>query len=194
MVEVTPGEAISCTPSGISRRGAIKIASIGITFPFGLVTQTAEARPEIGDMLVRDDAKDGLLPLAPTDIKPGIPTLAFPYDSNSKTRRDDNRLNKVVLMRFSEKDMDAETLSRAAGGVVAYSAICTHQGCDLKTWLPAEKVLVCFCHASKFLPLEHGFVASGPAPRPLPMLPLKLEGGQLVIAGPFSATPGGGAV
>jgi rieske iron-sulfur protein len=77
--------------------------------------------------------------------------------------------------------------------VVAYSAICTHQACDVKTWLSKEKVLVCFCHSSKFNLLDDGKVLSGPALRALPSVPLKLDGDLLVVAGTFSTQPGGNA-
>ena len=70
-----------------------------------------------------------------------------------------------------------------AGEFHAFSAICTHQGCDLKSWSAKEQVLVCFCHSSKFKLREGGAVASGPAQRALPHMPLKLDGEQIVIAG-----------
>ena len=87
--------------------------------------------------------------------------------------------------------MTPETRARAAGGVLAYSAICTHQGCDVKTWLSKEKALVCYCHSTKFALLDGGAVVSGPASRPLPAIPLTLDGDLLVIGGSFTAPPGG---
>ena len=97
----------------------------------------------------------------------------------------------MLLIRLPEAEMTAETRARAAGGVLAYSAVCTHQGCDTKTWLAKEKALVCFCHSSKFALLDGAIVISGPAPRALPALPLALDGEQLVVAGAFTAPPGG---
>jgi Rieske Fe-S protein len=91
----------------------------------------------------------------------------------------------------TEFELDAESKERAAGGVLAFSAICTHQNCEAKTYVAAEKALVCFCHATKFLVMEAGRVSSGPAPRALPMLPLKLQGDQLAVAGSFTTSPGG---
>ena len=89
--------------------------------------------------------------------------------------------------------MTPATRARAAGGVLAYSAICTHQGCDVKTWIAKEKVLACFCHASKFALLDDAKVVGGPASRALPFVPLRLDGDQIVIAGALSAEPGGKA-
>jgi rieske iron-sulfur protein len=74
--------------------------------------------------------------------------------------------------------------------VVAYSAICTHTGCDVGSWLADEQVLYCDCHQSKFDAKDAARVVDGPAPRPLPALPLRIEDGRLVVAGGFSARVG----
>ena len=96
-------------------------------------------------------------PLLVSDLKPGKPLLAFPFDAKAGKARNDVRLNKLVLMKFNEADLPPAIKARAAGGVIAYSAICTHQACDVKTWLSKEQALVCFCHASKFLLLDDYF-------------------------------------
>ena len=178
-------------PFDAGRRKVIQIGAAGFVSPWALAPSLALAKPVIGDRLVEDDAEGTPAPLRASDLRPGKPVLAFPYDAIKGEVRSDSRLNKIVLMRFAEADMNAETKARSAGGVVAFSAICTHQGCDVKTWLPKEQALVCFCHSTKFLLLEGGSVASGPALRSLPSLPLSLDGDQLVIAGPFSAPAGG---
>lgn len=146
-----------------------------------------------GDRLVEEDAEGAPQPLRVADLKPGKPMLAYPFDVQAGKARDETRLNKLVLIRLPESDMTPETLARAVAGVVAYSAICTHQGCDVKTWLAKEKTLVCFCHSSKFAVLDGAAVVAGPANRALPSVALALEGDQLVIAGGFSAPPGGAA-
>ena len=86
--------------------------------------------------------------------------------------------------------MEAATKARSAGGVLAYSALCTHQACDVKTWLAKEKVLVCFCHASKFDLLNGAKVVDGPASKPLPAVSLKLEGEFLSIVPSSPASQG----
>lgn len=176
-----------------TRRKVVKIVGAGIAAPWALAASLAHASPMPGDRLVEDDAEGTPKPLRASDLQPGKPLLAFPFDVAKGEARSESRLNKVVLMRFAETEMSAEIKARSAGGVVAFSAICTHQGCDVKTWLSKEKALVCFCHSSKFMLLEGGSVASGPAPRALPFLPLSLDGDLLVIAGSFSAPPGGTA-
>jgi rieske iron-sulfur protein len=177
------------------RRRIIQMAVAGMVAPGTSMTVQANAAkgPAVGDRLVEEDAEGEPKPLKPEDLAPGKPMLAFPFDPATKASRNASRLNKVMLIRLPEADLDAATKARAAQGVLAFSAMCTHQACDIKTWVAKEKVAVCFCHSSKFKLLEAGVVSAGPAQRPLPSLPLKLEGGVLVVAGGFSATPGGAA-
>jgi cytochrome b6-f complex iron-sulfur subunit len=64
------------------------------------------------------------------------------------------------------------------GEVVAFSAICTHQGC---TVAPADTILKCPCHGSTY-DLATGDNTGGPAPRPLTEIPVKVKGGEVVEA------------
>jgi rieske iron-sulfur protein len=175
------------------RRKIIQIAVAGLMAPGASIAAGADAAQGsvAGDRLVEEDAEGEPKPLSPADLPLGKPMLAFPFDAKAKTARNGSRLNKVMLIRLAEADLDAATKARAAGGVLAFSAICTHQACDVKTWLAKEQAAVCFCHSSKFKLLEGGAVSAGPATRALPTLPLKLEGDQLVVAGSFSSAPGG---
>lgn len=181
----------TATSANEPRRRVIKIAAAGLTAPWTLATAAGNTGPRRGDRLVEDDAEGPPTPLRLADLRVGKPVVAFPLDVAKKEVRNGSRLNKVVLVRFAEADLNAENKARAAGGVLAFSAVCTHQACDVKTWLSKEKVLACFCHSSKFDLLDGAKVTEGPAPRALPMLPLTLEGDVLVVAGAFSAEPGG---
>lgn len=182
----------SAGPASDLRREVIKIAVAGVALPWGLASQAAQAAIQPGDFLVDDDAEGTPMPLKATDLRLGKPMVAYPLDAKNAIVRNESRLNKIVLLRLADGELDATTKARSAGGVIAYSAICTHQACDAKTWLSKEKALVCFCHSSKFLVLENGAVANGPATRSLPSIALALHGDQLVIAGAFSAPPGTG--
>lgn len=174
------------------RRRVIQIAAVGLAAPLAVATRPAIAA-ERGDRLVEEDAEGAPAPLKVSDLKPGKPMLAFPFDAKAGKARTETRLNKVVLIRLPEADMSPATRARSAGGVLAYSAICTHQACDVKTWLSKEKALVCFCHSSKFDLLDNGKVLNGPATRALPAIPLALDGEVLVINGSFTANPGASA-
>ena len=178
-------------PVSENRRKVIKIAATALAAPLILAVSTVHAKPTVGDRLVGEDAEGTPMPLKVSDIRPGKPLLAFPFDAAKGVVRNESRLNKVVLMRFSDTEMTDKIKPHSVAGVVAFSAICTHQNCDVKTWLSKEQALVCFCHSSKFMLLDGATVSSGPATRALPYLPLSLEGDQLVVAGPFSARVGG---
>ncbi|MTD59253.1 Rieske (2Fe-2S) protein [Amycolatopsis pithecellobii] len=59
-----------------------------------------------------------------------------------------------------------------------FSAICTHQGC---TVTPDGGELKCPCHGSVFNALT-GAVKKGPAETPLPSIPVKVNGSNVVTA------------
>lgn len=65
-----------------------------------------------------------------------------------------------------------------AGTAVAFSAICTHRGC---TVAPAGSEIKCPCHGSVYKASD-GSNVSGPAPRPLDTVAVKVVDGQVVPA------------
>jgi Rieske Fe-S protein len=178
------------------RRAALRNviwAAIGLGFAPCLRADqesAAESRPREGDLLVKAD-DPGQMPLGPDDIPVNAAqTLAWAMDPNDRTVRSGSRLNRIVLVRFDSQELGEETRARAGDGVVAYTAICTHTGCDVTDWLAEERLLYCPCHYSRFDPKNAARVVDGPAPRPLPALPLKVEDGRLVVARPFTARVG----
>ena len=66
-----------------------------------------------------------------------------------------------------------------AGGVKAFSAICTHLGC-IVLWDETAGNIVCPCHDGRFNPAT-GAVMSGPPPAPLPALTAVVEGNDIFI-------------
>jgi Rieske Fe-S protein len=127
------------------------------------------------------------------DLPLGGPQVqAYPIDPNSGLVRDGSRLNLIVLIRVDPSSLDEETRARAAEGVVAYSGVCTHQGCAVNMWTGDNEngFFVCSCHASVYDPRNGAQVMGGPAPRPLPSLSLKLEDGVPVVAAGFSGHVG----
>jgi len=156
-----------------------------------LAREPNEMPPQAGDRLVfvQGDRKGAVIKVE--DLKLGGPQeLAFPMDPSTKTVRDGNRLNEVLVIRLKEDAFDGETKPHTGGGVVAYSAICTHQGCDVSQWKTDKNTLLCVCHGTEYDPLQRAAVVFGPAPRRLPILPLSVEGGVLVVAAGFRSKPG----
>jgi len=108
--------------------------------------------------------------------------------------------SSLVLVRLPKTSLKLppELQGYDADGIVAYSKICTHAGCaiamyEVPTFAPDEPraALVCPCHYSTFDPATGGTVTFGPAGRPLPMLPLMVDGkGQLRAKGNFNGPVG----
>jgi Rieske Fe-S protein len=65
-----------------------------------------------------------------------------------------------------------------AGQIVAFTAICTHQGCTVN---PEGAKLECPCHGSTYDAFT-GQNTGGPAPTPLAAIPVTVSGGA-VFAG-----------
>jgi rieske iron-sulfur protein len=150
----------------------------------------ASAPPKEGDLLVRAGDADRR-PLRPADIPANARQIpAWAMDPADRTVRSGTRLNAIVLLRLDEASLAAETRARAADGVVAYTAICTHNGCDVDDYLADRFALSCACHESQFDARDAARVVDGPAPRPLPALPLKVVDGMLVVARPFTSRVG----
>ena len=62
--------------------------------------------------------------------------------------------------------------------IVTYAPLCTHLGCGYH-WNVNEQKFICPCHLSIFD--IDGKVLSGPAPRPLDRLPVKVEEEKLYV-------------
>ena len=165
------------------RRRMINIVATSLVAPLPFASSEAFAQP-VTTLLVEADAEADFKPLRPSDLAVAKPLLVFPFDPKTGTPKNESRLSKIVVVRLPEDQMTPETRARSASGVVAYSSICTHQGCDVKTWMSKESVLACYCHASKFNLFDGAKVVSGPASSPLPAIPLTLAGEFLAIAVP----------
>jgi Rieske Fe-S protein len=163
----------------------------GLALGFGLAQGSpVSSRPKPGDLLVKT-GDSGLKPLTTDDLPIGGPPIfAWPMDPADRTVRNGSRFNQIVVVRLEPSQLSSETVSRAVDGVVAYSGICTHDGCEVDDWLKEQQLLHCGCHFSKFDPKDGANVIDGPASRRLPALPLKIDNGKLVVAEPFTARVG----
>ena len=71
-------------------------------------------------------------------------------------------------------------VTRIGGALYAFSDICTHQGCNLHPSEIEDNEIQCECHGSVF-DVTTGEVVSPPARNPLPVYPVRDEGGDLQI-------------
>lgn len=147
--------------------------------------------PKPGDQLIMVGQEADATPLKPGDLGLQELVLAWGFDPQRKIVRNGSRLNMVLLMRFDPGTLGEAEREMSPDGIVAYSAVCTHQQCWVTDWLKSTQVLQCPCHQSQY-DLRHGAkVVGGPAPRPLPALPLKISNSLLDVAGPFTGRVGG---
>jgi len=192
-VEGNVDREFQCGSGRIRRRAALELGlcfALAPRFAFAQ-TDAARERPREGDLLVAVTAANNPEPLKPDDLPlDGKQIFAWPIDPETKIVRNGSRLNKVLLLRLDPEGFDAETKDRSAEGVVGYSAICPHTGCDVTNWHPDRRLLECPCHYSTYDPKEEAKVVSGPSPRRLPALPLKIVDGMLAVAKPFIGRPG----
>ncbi len=98
----------------------------------------------------------------------------------------------VILIKFRPGELDIPT--RYAGStligtmnwtidnIVAYSKICTHVGCPVALYEQTTHHILCPCHQSTFEATTGATVIFGPAPRPLPQLPLTTDAEGFLVA------------
>lgn len=73
-------------------------------------------------------------------------------------------------------------VNTSAGGIKAFSAICTHLGCVVD-WQKEKNVIHSPCHDGRFNPVT-GAVVGGPPPRPLPAYELTIKDNQVYVGKP----------
>lgn len=188
--KAAPSSGCACS-SPMTRRDAIALGLLGLGAAAGssaAIAEPAQERPQAGDWLVAIDATEPT-PLAAGDV-PSSPLLAWPMEPTAKLVRSGSRLNKIVLVRLEPANLAATTAGRAADGVVAYSAICPHAGCEVNGWVAEQHIFECPCHNSRYDPSNAAAIVDGPTTRSLAALPLKIVDGKLAVAAPFAGRLG----
>ena len=93
-------------------------------------------------------------------------------------------MDQTVLIRVG--DVSFTTMKGretwAPEGYVAYSKMCTHLGCPVGLYEQELELLVCPCHQSMFNVRNGAVPQFGPAPRPLPQLPLAFNSDGYLVA------------
>jgi rieske iron-sulfur protein len=179
----------------LPRRGMLRLGSAVLVTPPGLLSSAANASaspPGAGDPLVFEVGGRSGAPIDPDHLEPGgPPVLARALRPEGRPADYRSSFDQVLLVRLDPARLSAAEAPLAADGVVGFSAICTHASCVVSGWKPAEGHLFCPCHGSVYDPAAGGQVVAGPAPRPLPALPLRVANGALTAAGGFTARIGG---
>jgi Rieske Fe-S protein len=178
------------------RRRRLLQACCGVALAVSTVVRADEADdalapPQENDLLVFAFGQRAGQMITPDDVVVGArQILAYPMSPATQQVRDGTRLNQLIVVRVDPSLLAPETLARAADGIVAYSGVCTHTGCDVTDWHGDARRFKCPCHESEFDPSDGARVVGGPAPWQLAALPLEIAGGVLVVAGSFEGRVG----
>lgn len=188
---------------GVTRRRLLGAAAgaAGAGIGAAALTPLASLGPRIGGQLTESPWRDGValveengLPVPADELAVGSFLTAF---AEGADKRDLAAAVIVVRVEEGELELPPERRDWAPAGLLAFSKICTHAQCAVSLFrypLFAERspgpALVCPCHYSTFDVLKGGERVFGPAVRPLPQLPLKIEVGRLVAAGKLSGAVG----
>ncbi|MDA8267679.1 MAG: Rieske 2Fe-2S domain-containing protein [Actinomycetota bacterium] len=117
-------------------------------------------------------------PVHVADLEVGGSLTVFPEGYTSEEAM---AVDQTILIRIAGPDVEVVTEpSRATwgpDGYLAFSKVCTHAGCPVGLFQHQTLQLLCPCHQSLFnvgqgRPATNVF---GPAPRPLPQLPLYVD-------------------
>src|SRR5579862_8962975 len=132
-------------------------------------------------------------PVHRTDMQVGGLITVFPkgWQSTPTAQAKD----QVVLLRVQSTSLTTMKGRSHWGpdGYLAYSKVCTHLGCPVGLYEQQFELLVCPCHQSMFNVRDGCKVIFGPAPRPLPQLPIYFDStGYLRSHGSFDQPIGPG--
>jgi ubiquinol-cytochrome c reductase iron-sulfur subunit len=176
---------------------ALGASIFGIVAVFPLLRSLG---PQPGDSLDVTDWRKGMLLVDSngrsvnqgTLVVGGIMTV-YPHGLQNSTYS--QSIDQTVLIRVQDSDLvtapGRETWAPA--GYVAYSKVCTHLGCPVGLYEQQLELLVCPCHQSMFNVRNGAVPIFGPAPRPLPQLPLYFAAdGTLRAQAGYDQAPGPG--
>jgi ubiquinol-cytochrome c reductase iron-sulfur subunit len=89
----------------------------------------------------------------------------------------------AIIIKFQPGVLQAPTVMNwTVDGIVAYSKICTHVGCPAALYEQTTHHILCPCHQSTFDAPRGAQVLFGPAPRPLPQLPITVNSQGFLVA------------
>lgn len=196
--EERAGAREALDPEQISRRRFLVRLLGGTSAVLGaaLVLPALSLGPEPGRDLFRTGWRAGSrvvdangTPIRPGDLPLGSVQTVFP--SGEVGRPDSQTL--LIRVRAEDLRLAAGRADWAPQGAIGYSKICTHAGCPVGLYRAEEHALLCPCHQSTFDVLRGAVPIFGPAARPLPQLPLEVDGdGYLVARGDFPEPVGPG--
>ncbi len=189
---------------GVSRRRLLGLAAgaAGLSLGAALIVPAASLGPNVGNIIRETPWRRGRRvvdergrPISADAVETRTFLTGFPEGADPRELG-----SPVVIVKIppSELQLPAGRDGWAPEGILAYSKICTHAACAISLYrsplyepTAPRPALVCPCHYSTFDVRRGAAVIFGPAGRPLPQLPLAIDGERNLIAGGgFSGPPG----
>ncbi|HYU46302.1 MAG TPA: Rieske (2Fe-2S) protein [Terriglobales bacterium] len=165
--------------------GAAAVVSVTGSLPAFAADQ--KDVPMVGDVFVFTEGpkKGNVVMVADIPVDEFHVVMAQAATPDGKPREGDNCT--AVLFRVSPDKVPADLKSESAEGIIAYSAVCTHQGCMMNeihksSTAVAAYGIICPCHDAIFDPLQSGKNTGGATSRTLPHFPIKSDGGKIVVS------------
>ena len=100
-------------------------------------------------------------------------------ESSSEVLAQTSEVPTNSAKEFTNEGQPAVLVHLESGDFAAYSAVCTHQQCEVAY---QDGQLNCPCHGSVFDPANGGEVVNGPAQEPLPEIQVQVQNGQVTKA------------
>ena len=189
--EPTAPEPPLADTEAITRRGFLVklLLGAGATLAAALAIPAFSLGPAPGRALFETPWKAGArvvgedgLPIRAADLALDTVRTVFPEGAVGSA----DAATLLIRVRPSDLQLADGRSAWAPEGCVGYSKICTHAGCPVGLYRAEDQALLCPCHQSTFDVLRGAVPTFGPAARPLPQLPLEVDGdGYLAASGDF---------
>lgn len=167
--------------------GASAVMSIGVRLPAFASSQ--KEYPQVGDEFVfLNGPKKGAVATVDDIVVGADAVMVQAKDPKGDVRKGDNY--SVNLYRVPKEKIPADMAPDTVEGIMAYSAVCTHQGCMLDAMHKPEMWFICPCHDAEFDPLRDGKNVGGATSHRLAHFPIKSAGGKIVVSGEPSGPVG----
>jgi ubiquinol-cytochrome c reductase iron-sulfur subunit len=163
----------------LAKMFGVSVAALGLAALFPI--RSLGTRP--GSTLAHTHWKRGTRVVTPDgepvrldDVEVDTFLTVFPADHPEEAD------SQTILVRLPLNVEAPGPAGWTVGGVVAFSKICTHAGCPVGLYQASTQELFCPCHQSTFSVPEGAKPTFGPATRPLPQLPIGVDGEGFVVA------------
>ncbi len=162
---------------------AAAVMSVGTSVP--AYADTQKDVPQVGDVFVfAAGPKKGSIVMVDDVVLDATPLTVMAKAPNGAVRDGDNFT--TLLYRVAKDKVPADMAPDTVDGIMAYSAVCTHQGCLMtEIHQKSEAVnafgFICPCHDAIFDPLQEGKNTGGATSATLAYFPIKSDGGKIVV-------------